>query len=96
MVAASISLTFWPALRTLFLLLGCLGRPQFEDLLLVLLYPPLSSLVVSWRIVLLKGKQRGVDLQEEGKWAEAWRSRRRGNCRQDTLYEMRIYFQLKK
>lgn len=94
-MAAGISLTLWLALRTLFLLLGSLICPQFEDLFLVLLYPPLSSLVVSWRTVLLKEKQRGVDLTGEGKWAEAWRSRRRENCHQETLYEVRIYFQLK-
>lgn len=41
------SLTLFPALETLFLLLGCLGQPPFENFCLVLLYLVLSCLAMS-------------------------------------------------
>lgn len=70
-------LILFPALRILFLLLGCLIQSQYERLCLVLLY-----LVVQW--IFLEGIKGRVDLRKIG-----GNSKRigRGGC--DRMYQMR-------
>lgn len=47
---AGVFLALLPALEFLFLQLGCLVQPRYEDFCLLLLYPILSHLVVVfWR-----------------------------------------------
>lgn len=86
------SLTLKPALGMLFLLLGCLIQPQYEDFCLFLLYLVLCLVVVSWRHALFW----------EGKWIwgaeelEGARGRGGGQSAWGVLCKITIYFQLKK
>lgn len=81
------SLTLFPALKTLFLLLGCLVQPLYEGLCLVVVYRILLCLVVVslGACSLLKGNRGRMDLVGDG------RSGGRGKYYQDELHERRIY-----
>jgi hypothetical protein len=65
-VEVDVSFTHWPALGTLFLLLGYLVQPWYEGFCLILLYFVLPHLlVVSWRPALFWREMEG-ELMERG------------------------------
>jgi hypothetical protein len=69
-MGAGVSLTLLPALRTLFLLIGCLVQPQYERFHLVLLFLVLFCLVVvPWRPnPFWREKWRGTGSRGQDRW----------------------------
>lgn len=85
-------LSFWPAVETLFFLLGYLVHSQYEGFGLVLMCFVLSCLdVVSWRPV-PKQDTEGSRSGREGGQGELG-GVKGGETAQDMLHESRIYFQ---
>lgn len=74
-----------------FILLGCFVQSQCDGFVLHIFVIFVYYLLEFCSF--LNEKQKGIRV--ERKWGGPGRTRRRGNCNEDTLYEKRFYFQQK-